>query len=81
MSELLGQSETVPHMFGRHKVLGHLDTAVEVVHLEGEGIKRNHDSSKQETNIDDESNDKLKNGHVQASDLVWRSSWNKHSIS
>lgn len=33
MSELLGQSETVPHMLRRHKVLCHLDTAVQVVHL------------------------------------------------
>lgn len=33
VSELLGQPETVPHMLGRHKVLRHLDTAVQVVHL------------------------------------------------
>ena len=36
VSELLGQSETVPHMLRRHKVLSHLDTAVQVVHLRGE---------------------------------------------
>lgn len=36
VSELLGQSETVSHMLRRHKVLGHLDTAVQVVHLRGE---------------------------------------------
>lgn len=33
VSELLGQSETVPHVLRRHKVLRHLDTAVQVVHL------------------------------------------------
>lgn len=35
MPELLGQSETVSHMFRRYKVLSHLDAAVEVVHLGG----------------------------------------------
>lgn len=36
MSELLGQSETVSHVFRRHKVFCHLDAAVQVVHLRGE---------------------------------------------
>lgn len=35
MSEFLGQSETMSHVFRRHKVLRHLDTAVQVVHLRG----------------------------------------------
>lgn len=35
MPELLGQSETVSHMFRRYKVLSHFDAAVEVVHLGG----------------------------------------------
>lgn len=41
MSELLGQSETVPHMLRRHKVLCHLDTAVQVVHLSAKEQSRN----------------------------------------
>lgn len=36
VSELLGQSETVPHMLRRHKVFCHFDTAVQVVDLRGE---------------------------------------------
>lgn len=35
MSEFLGQSETMSHVFRRHKVLRHLDTAVQVVYLRG----------------------------------------------
>lgn len=35
VSELLGQSETVLHVLRRHKVLRHLDTAVQVMHLGG----------------------------------------------
>lgn len=39
MSEFLGESETMSHVFWRHKVLRHLDTAVQVVHLGGETEK------------------------------------------
>ena len=37
MSELLGQSKAVLHMFRGDEVLCHLDTAVQVVDLEGGG--------------------------------------------
>ena len=41
VSELLGQSETVLHVLRRHKVLRHLDTAVQVMDLGGQpGDKR-----------------------------------------
>lgn len=33
VSELLRESETVPHMLRRHKVLCHFDTTVQVVYL------------------------------------------------
>lgn len=41
VSELLGQPETVPHVLRRHKVLRHLDTAVQVVHLGGKEHRMN----------------------------------------
>ena len=37
VSELLRQSETVFHMFWRHKVLRYLDAAVQVMNLEERG--------------------------------------------
>lgn len=36
VAELLRQSETVLHVFRRHKVLRNLNTAVQVVHLENQ---------------------------------------------
>lgn len=47
MSEFLGQSETMSHVFRRHKVFCHLDTAVQVVHLRG---KKKKSICRKETN-------------------------------
>ena len=40
VAELLRQLEALVHVLGRHEVLGYLDTAVQVEHLNDNGVKR-----------------------------------------
>lgn len=76
MSELLGQPEAVSHMLRRHKVFGHLDTAVQVVHLGAEEQKNKHSHKKDRTK-----NLTTGDSVFSQSDLVRSSSRDKYSIS